>query len=197
MATRRAHNLRGAAADVGGFRSGVSPSSPRSARTSSSSTLATSACTSTAPGMRHAGTADHALLHLLLAGAAAAACSSCPVPAPACATRRHQNEDASACGPPSRHALEATPRCVHGWTCSTGTCASPHIHRASARQNGLLSQARRTSTTHDHMVPLALAHAYCHYNITPARLDQAHSHRTPSTRPRRLAALCPLSYCPS
>jgi hypothetical protein len=42
VATRRAHHLRQTAANAGGFRSVVSPSSPRSARTSSSSTLATS-----------------------------------------------------------------------------------------------------------------------------------------------------------
>ena len=86
---------------------------------------------------------------------------------------------------------------LHGWTCSSGTCTSPRVHRASASQNASTSQARRTFTTHDQTVPLALAHAYCHHNTTPARIHQTQSHSTPLTRPRRFAALCSPFYCES
>ena len=120
-----------------------------------------------------------------------------PVPAPACATRGHQDEDAAA-------ALEATGDApLRAWMdVQHGHLripSLPPVLRPAKVLHRRKPFGRHPSRSHGppraSRTPLAITTPL--YHTTSTRLHQAHSHRTRSTRPRRLAALCPPFRCPS
>ena len=98
----------------------------------------------------------------------------------------------------------ATPRCGRGWTCSTGTCASPRFHPCLGPPKCSAVASPSDVTPHDPTVPLAprarllpLQH-HCTTPRPPAYTKPTRTARDQHARAASpLAALCPPFRCPS